>query len=493
MSNSAIEISGGAAGIAAQCQDLRAFAGGLRGYGVDLLDQSKNVGLEALDPALTAAALVCPDLVPQSIAKIVSAATGPADGLALRGAALTTTGVLVEATVVTYQAVDDASKRIMDSFQTAVGMGVGLAAGAGLTVFALGAAAFLLTPPGMALGAAAYLNRDKLGGLVDPAIAGLQAKLYQNPWMTDAMMRGLPGFAQGFSFGLGGGIGGFLANKLSGGRWPTTNYQETVAGLVAIGQHFGAFEDSGDFSVADTPTTTAEFTLKSDSAVSTLLTSQRDLYRPAADGELNGVNIIKVMHGDKPSYIVQISGTTDWSAQRSGNVFDTTSNVNLMAGNDTKLQAAVVQAIRENCKDGPVMLTGHSQGGIAAASIASDSQLVKDLHIKSVLTAGSPVGRFNIDSSVSVLSVEQDQDAVPKLDGTDNPDRPNWTTVKHSLSNNLPNDLNESHSLDHYIETGTSIDQSQDASIQDWRNASKDFLTGDEGETTIARYHVSKR
>jgi hypothetical protein len=487
-----IEVSGGVGGVAATYQDLRAFAGGLRGYGVDLLDQSKDVGLEALDPALAAAELVCPDLSPATVASIVAAATSPVGGLASQGAALAVVGTLIEASVTTYEAVDSAGKQIMDKLQSLGGMGVGVLTGIGVTSLGISAAAFLSTPLGMAVAAGIYLNRDKLGPLVSGALNQLQEKLYQNPWVTEAMTRGLPGFAQGFSFGLGGGIGGFLANRLSGGRWPTTDYQQSVAGVIAIGQHFGAFQDSGNFSVAGEPTDTRKLTLNSDSAVTTLLKAQNGLYTKGADGGQDGVNIITVMHDGKPSYIVQISGTVDWSPQRSGNVFDTTSNLNLMAGHDTKLQAAVVEAIREHCKDGPVMLTGHSQGGIAAAAISSDPQLVKDLHIKSVLTAGSPVGRFDIDPSVSVLSVEQEQDAVPKLDGVDNPDRPNWTTVKHSLSSNLPNDLNTAHSLDNYITTGTSIDQSHDASIQGWRDASSEFFAGDAGEASISSYRVNR-
>ena len=68
------------------------------------------------------------------------------------------------------------------------------------------------------------------------------------------------------------------------------------------------------------------------------------------------------------------------------------------------------------------MLTGHSLGGIAAASLAADSGFTSRFHVTSVVTAGSPIARIDVPASVTVLSLEHEQDVVPMLDGRRNDD-----------------------------------------------------------------------
>lgn len=47
---------------------------------------------------------------------------------------------------------------------------------------------------------------------------------------------------------------------------------------------------------------------------------------------------------------------------------------------------------------------------------------------------GDPQDLRDTAPDISVMSLEHAQDVVPKLDGVDNPDRPNWTTVTRELS-----------------------------------------------------------
>lgn len=56
----------------------------------------------------------------------------------------------------------------------------------------------------------------------------------------------------------------------------------------------------------------------------------------------------------------------------------------------------------------PVALIGHSQGGIVAATIASD--LKDDYDIEHVVTAGSPVANHPIPEKTWVTSVEMDDE-----------------------------------------------------------------------------------
>ena len=75
----------------------------------------------------------------------------------------------------------------------------------------------------------------------------------------------------------------------------------------------------------------------------------------------------------------------------------------------------------------PVALVGHSQGGIVAASIASD--YAKQYNIQHVVTAGSPIANHPIPKKTWVTSIEMDDEIVPSLDGKENPRGKNWVTI----------------------------------------------------------------
>ena len=78
----------------------------------------------------------------------------------------------------------------------------------------------------------------------------------------------------------------------------------------------------------------------------------------------------------------------------------------------------------------PVMLVGHSQGGMVAAQAAADSASgAFAYNVIHVLTAGSPIGLADVPDDVQVLALENNNDVVPHLDSTDNPRSPNVTSV----------------------------------------------------------------
>ena len=78
--------------------------------------------------------------------------------------------------------------------------------------------------------------------------------------------------------------------------------------------------------------------------------------------------------------------------------------------------------------DDPVSLVGHSQGGIVAATMASD--LSNRYHFDHIVTVGSPIAHRQIGSDTWVTSVEMREELVSSLDGADNPSRPNQLTVR---------------------------------------------------------------
>ena len=114
-------------------------------------------------------------------------------------------------------------------------------------------------------------------------------------------------------------------------------------------------------------------------------------------------------------------------------------NVELMSSDpDQRMQAdsarMVAQAMKQAGigKDEPVAMIGHSQGGIVAATLASD--LKDDYTIEHVVTAGSPVANHPIAQSTWVTSIEMDDELVAALDGAANPSTENWLTVRGTLS-----------------------------------------------------------
>ncbi|MGL5864415.1 MAG: hypothetical protein ACRCYX_00905 [Dermatophilaceae bacterium] len=503
-----LDVTGGAGGVTANLADLRAQAGLLRGAGTDLLEQVDAVSAAAVDEDVLAAAIICPDLVPGVEAAVLAAATGP-EGLATRGGELLVSGALMEASVTTYEAVDATAAATLDALQYAAGFAVGGALpGAALGAGVLGAGLLALSArnPTLARTVKESLTRYASSGEAGDDLSGT---LYDHPWMMEALTRGAPGLMQGTSVSLAALLGPHglsTVSALTGGRWPSADYETSVAGIIAIGQRGGAFVDDGTFTVAARPRHAVPLdepgAWSLDSAVENVFIQQRDMDDDVTpeQGQASGqVQVVTVPQPDGSSaYVVQIPGTESWSTTRGSNPVDLTSNLTLMTGGDSVWRQTVVDAIREHVPMGaPVMLTGHSQGGITAASIASDPMLVGELNIRSVVTGGSPIGRFEIDPSVSVLSVEHQQDPVPMLDGTANPDRPNHVTVRHDLADEVarpnpdsPPSPTQAHSTDNYGATGALIDASNDPSIQRWREENAMFFTGSE-PARAARYDVT--
>ena len=110
-------------------------------------------------------------------------------------------------------------------------------------------------------------------------------------------------------------------------------------------------------------------------------------------------------------------------------------NIQLMSDKASVRESAaslrlVDQAMREAGvrPDDPVSLVGHSQGGIVAATMASD--LSNRYHFDHIVTVGSPIAHRQIGSDTWVTSVEMREELVSSLDGADNPSRPNQLTVR---------------------------------------------------------------
>ena len=222
-----------------------------------------------------------------------------------------------------------------------------------------------------------------------------------------------------------------------------------------------------------------------------LMQAVRDV-SPEGGGEPGTLSIDTVTHPDgSRTYIVSIPGTQEWLSLMSENVFDVTGAVTLAAGHVSDSALAVAAAMREAeiPPDAPVMLVGHSQGGMAAMALANDPAFRERFHVVSVATAGAPVGRHQTPSGVAVMHLEHSEDAVPGLDGARNPDGPTRVTISRDLAHSdNPADVAAArgevayHRTDTYVRTAALVDSSDHASIEQWRRESTVFFP-DEGST----------
>ncbi|PPK67830.1 hypothetical protein V5P93_007172 [Actinokineospora auranticolor] len=205
------------------------------------------------------------------------------------------------------------------------------------------------------------------------------------------------------------------------------------------------------------------------------------------------VDIRKVTQPDGTvAYIVDIPGTRVWNLpggdEGSANDFGT--NVDAIAGNPTVLQEGIQQALRDAGvpKDAPLMLVGHSQGGIVAAR-SVDPLLADGYNITHVVTAGSPVGGIPIDERVQVLSLENNGDIVPHLDAAENPASDNRTTVKFEHQTGT---FGGNHAINgNYTEAAKQLDTSTDPSVRQFRDSAGAFLGGTSVETR--QYKVERQ
>jgi hypothetical protein len=212
------------------------------------------------------------------------------------------------------------------------------------------------------------------------------------------------------------------------------------------------------------------------------------------DGQPGTVAVTRLDHPDGTrSWLVQVPGTEEGGIAGS-NPMDMSSNLRLIAGQAAASSTLVVAALRMSGvpRGEPVMLAGHSQGGMAAMAVAGDPAVTSRYTITHVLTAGSPVAGMSVPASTQVLSLENRTDPVPALDGAPNPDEPHRTTVRVDPATSADprdrlaaNDLLASHGIDTYARTADRVETelADDPSVSAWLDSARTQVYGPEGTT----------
>ena len=149
------------------------------------------------------------------------------------------------------------------------------------------------------------------------------------------------------------------------------------------------------------------------------------------------VRIVEVTAVDgSHAWVVAISGTQSWNPAPGENPFDVTADVRSVRAEFSAaaigVHLALLNAQRSTGRDTskePILLTGHSLGGLLATTLAADPTFHSGRRVTGVVAAGSPTGRLNVPSSVGVVSLEHSRDPVPRLDGMPVRNGGPWNTL----------------------------------------------------------------
>ncbi|MCA0143768.1 alpha/beta hydrolase [Blastococcus sp. LR1] len=451
MTSSEISVSGGAGGVEADLEDLAA----LGRNSIDLAEMLGSTSLTChgmlVDPDVLASAVLNPVGVARFEAALLEALDGPGglSALALRFAAR---AVTLQAAALAYEAADAALAELADTMNWAMGA----VPGAFVPSVLAEVAGELLTDPEGAI--------DAIGELIeDPG-----KWITEHPGLVDSVVNKAPGLLGPFSLLGGGDVR--AAAALLGNLWPDGRPVVTRRG------------DDRRPAVTEAPEN-----------VSDLLVALDLRNTEAAQRNQDQISVRVITHADgTKAYIVDIPGTQDWSPpgfSPNSESNDLGTNVRVLGGDATTRQQAIAMALAQAGagSSDPVMLVGHSQGGMVAAQAAHDSGTADfPYDVRSVVTAGSPIARAEIPPRVQVLALENAYDIVPHLDGRSNDD-PNVTTVTFEQQ---VGSVGGNHNIEKAYGYGAGlVDRSDDPSIAAFRAASSPFFAAP-GENPSVRAQV---
>jgi len=188
-----------------------------------------------------------------------------------------------------------------------------------------------------------------------------------------------------------------------------------------------------------------------------------------ADGTI-GIEALAGKDGVR-RYVVYLPGTD--SADRSA-VRSWPTNASIRLGHPTTYQAGVMAAMTAAGigPGDPVLLVGHSQGGMVAAEIARSPG---PFTISEIVTAGSPIGDRMPPEGTGLIALEHTGDLVPTLDGDTGHDTENQRRL--TFSDGLGGPVGN-HRLAHYVRGAQAAETSLDPSVVRVLAGLDPFLTG---------------
>jgi hypothetical protein len=191
------------------------------------------------------------------------------------------------------------------------------------------------------------------------------------------------------------------------------------------------------------------------------------------------VRILTLPDGSR-RVIVDVTGTKSWTPLPTADITSLTTNGRALVGEPTAYEHGVLAAMHQAGvrRSDPVMLVGHSEGGMVAVEAARDATASGEFTITHVVTAGSPIGLTvgALPRSVQVLALENSRDLVPHLDGEANPDEPNITTVTGTQGDGT---VVGDHAIESsYLPLAVDTQASRNASIRAFLASARDYFRG---------------
>ncbi|WP_435747631.1 hypothetical protein [Nocardioides sp. SYSU DS0663] len=445
-----VEVVGGSHGLAASYARVRGLADAYDRAGEQLRAWSELGSRTMTDGELLESALLSPLTFAEAERAVAATTSGP-DGLLVESVAWAADAVLVRVTVAAFEAADELVGATFEVVDHALGRAVGFTLGtvgpgvlAGLVVVGPAALALhRLLPPTLQH----RLERDLREGAEELA-ADVEQWLVDHPEAVQHLVNGGGGLLDGLWDGL--------TPLAPGGPFGLPSFTpdtESAAGVLA-----GLYGDPGT-GVAVPIDDPLGGRNGSDGPPAGLADVLAHLGRVAEHGGDGTIEVQSITGADGAvRHVVYLPGTDDMTTlpwTRDDAVRDLHTNFLLVSGADNAYQQGILDAMEQagvGAED-PVLLVGHSQGGMAAAAILAGES---GFTVTDVVTAGSPtahVGAFPAGSHV--LSLEHRGDVVPLLDGEDNADSPEQTTVRFDGD---ATGIADHHEMSHYVSLAEQLD-----------------------------------
>jgi len=469
-----VSVTGGAGGSDATYDDIVGLAGLFETAGDELRSNAwDDKGLLA-NGDLLQSAILSPKTFAEAEAAVIAATIGPR-GVASRALGIEADALIMTTSVGAYRLADDVVHGLHEGLSYLGGYALGLAAPALVVLGGLGAASLLSNSLMMAYVAAHPELKDQI-------LADVQGFIEDHPELVQELVNSggglLDGLVDGPLLPVPYGLRGPLLAML--GIDPVHGTTGDAAGDLA-----GLFGDTGHEVTANG---TDVRHLPPPGSLEDLMAGLSSTNK-GGDGEID----IQVV-GNPPHYIVNLPGTDSWGDDP-GDARDLTANLQLVGGQDTAYSRGIMEAMERAGipKDAPVMLVGHSQGGMTAAHLAADPEFRERFNVRHVVTAGAPTAQVPaIPTGTQVLSLENTGDVVPLLDGEDNPDAANRTTVRFD---GTTGSVGGNHDMGVYTRAGAVVDgyddPSTEAAIQWMRD---DGFFGDgRGPTSTSTYTITRK
>ena len=415
-----LEVSGGSHGLEASYDAMRALADTYDSAGDRMRDMARLGGRTLGDRDLLESSLLSPATAIRAESAVLEATAG-SDGILVESVAWEVDAAAIRGSVTVLESADQARHDAFEVIDHLLGRQLGIALVTGAPVLVAG------VPLALTVGG---------DGLLEDLVT-------DNPLLVQHLING----------------GGGLLAGLTGGLLPTSTTNDAADVL-------GDLYPEGRPHVVPVHTSTGD----QPSSVEDLLDHLSDIaaLSHGADSAANGtIEVQTVTNADgQVVHIVNLPGTDDlgtlpWTAD--GDVRDMGTNLDLVAGEQDDYQQGILEAMHQAGidPDDPVLIVGHSQGGMEAAAIlASDS----GFNVTDVVTAGSPtaqVGHYPAGSHV--LSIEQHGDLVPSLDGEPNPPSVEQTTVV--VDAHPGQGIETHHGYDVYVAGAAAVDASPHPSV----------------------------